>query len=272
MGLSSSRDQSRRPFRRRSAPDLIERIPPQSSPSSSIDQQQKSTEDETLVPTVFTWNYGGYSVYVAGAWDNWKSETPMYKNGNEYIALVYIPIGEHQFKFFIDDVWQCAPNMPTRTDEHGNTNNVITVEPKELEFDSNTPLHAGSPPSPLSSYNQSAIPEFSADPPTLPPHLESRVLKPLPDDISPSVRAMKQSAPHDGTPGETRKARPFISHVYIDHLYQEKGAGDDDVHSLSQTTRVGRKVINTVFVTIQGNHKSTGADGNGFAHVGELER
>lgn len=98
------------------------------------------------------------------------------------------------------------------------------------------------------------------------------MLKPLPDDTSPSVCEMKHSAPHDGTPGEIKKARPFISHVYIDHLYHEKGARDDGVHSLSQTTRVRGKIINTVFVTSQGNHKRTGADGNGFAHVGALER
>lgn len=196
----------------------------------------------------------------------------MYKNGTEYMALIYVPVGEHQFKFFVDDVWQCAPNLPTHTDEHGNTNNLITIEPQESEYDTITPLHDTSPPSPLSSYDQNPTAEFSVDPPVLPPHLESRMLKPLPDDICPSVQEMKRSAPHDGTPGGVRKARPFISHVYIDHLYQEKEVREDDVHSLSQTTRVGEKIINTVFVTIRGDHKIAHADGNGFARVVELER
>lgn len=182
----------------------------------------------------------------------------MYKSGNEFIALIYVTVGEYQFKYYVDDNWQCAPNLPTRTDETGNTNNVVTIREDELEFDSAVGLHdEKAPRSPITSYTQNSIAAFSSDPPTLPPHLEMRALKPLPDDICPQI----------ARPDGARRARgPFTSHVYIDHLYRSKRERDDDVMLLSQTSRVGGILVNTVFVTTRTRSTIADGNGNGFAH------
>lgn len=277
MGITPSRAPSTPP-RRSSAPDLesptqASKPPPPITPPSLRHPSQppnpsnplslaSASEDDTLVPTVFTWNYGGHSVFITGAWDNWQAKTPMYKNGNEFLALIYVPVGEHQFKFFVDDNWQCAPNIETRTDEHGNTNNFVYIVARDPEFDCAAPLHANDPPSPLSSYDQMSAADFPVEPPVLPPHLEMRALKPLPDDISPAVTAGRV---------ERNGTRAFTSHVYLDHLYTGQDAdvpaiGQEDVRSLSQTTRVGRKLVHTVFVTRAARTLESHPDGNGYAH------
>lgn len=210
-------------------------------------------------------------MHVAGAWDGWATKTALYKNGAEFIALLYVPVGEFQCKYFVDDNWQCAPDLPTRTDENGNTNNIVTITKSTPEFDSAAPLDERKPLSPVTSYRQNAAADLAAaDPPVMPPHLEARSLKPLPEDVSSSVGASapRNSAPHDGAPGAGGTVkRPFFSHVYIDHLYQAKlDPEDDDVRSLSQSIRVGNKVINTVFVTTRLPRTEPRTDENGFAH------
>lgn len=220
---------------------------------------------------IFSWNYGGQAVYIAGAWDGWAAKTALYKNGAEFIALLYIPVGEFQCKYFVDDNWQCAPDLPTRIDENGNTNNIVIIDNNTPEFDSAAPLNERKPLSPVTSYTQNPSADLTAaDPPVMPPHLEARSLKPLPDDVSPSVRASVQrnSAPHDGAPGERPAVkRPFFSHVYIDHLYQANmDPEDNDVQSLSQSTRFGNKVINTVFITTRLPRTEPRTAGNGFVH------
>lgn len=237
-------------------------------------------EDDYVVPSVFTWTSGGQDVSVAGAWDDWACKTPMYKNGNNHIALIYIPCGHYQFKYYVDENWQCAPNLPTRTDEHGNTNNIVDI-PTQIEFDTSSAIDDPGPPSPISTYDQASMAEYSTDPPYLPPHLEARSLKPLPEDISPYIAAMSKPSSAPSTPLTPRPSlpgapppftagtsyRPFFSHVFIDHLYHaQPNVFDDDVQCLSQTSRVRGKVINTVFVTRRSKQQPDRPVENGFGH------
>ena len=253
---------------------------PNGSPSSS------SKQDGFLVAKVFTWNFGGTSVYIAGAWDQWTTRTPMYKNGTEHIALLYVPCGEFQFKYLVDDTWQCAPDLPTRVDEHGNTNNIIQIETPAPDFDVVGLIHQPPPLSPLSSYDQGANGEFTIDPPTIPPHLEACTLKPLPDDICPGVgNAITSSTNsdsisnpnsivnHDHTSNVTHtsstRERPFFSHVFIDHLYLEKGPGlaaEHDVRCFSQISRISGKVVNTVLVMKKIPRDGSNMESNGYNH------
>lgn len=238
--------------------------PPRRRPRDPASSQNTPHDDDydrdTLIPTVFHWKFPGTLVYVAGAWDGWRRKAALYRNGREHLALLYLPMGEFQCKFFVDDNWQCAPDLPTRTDEYGNTNNIIKVTNKEPHFDSSAPLLENKPPSPLSSYKQNACADFPSDPPVLPPHLQARTYTILPqEDIPPELpysddppepEIPRNSAPHDGAPGSTMADNPFFSHVYVNHLYYGRAEQEDeDVQSLSQTTRIGNKVINTVLVT-----------------------
>lgn len=139
--------------------------------SRSYAAMRPESEQPDVVPVVFTWNFGGARVFVVGAWDGWGERTQMSRDGSTFIAVLYLPCGQtFQFKYFVDDNWQCNPSLPTQTDSQGNTNNVVDVTHPELEFDSATVLTSCSPPSPLSSYCQSVIEadETFADPIALP--------------------------------------------------------------------------------------------------------
>ncbi|PXF41513.1 SNF1-related protein kinase regulatory subunit beta-2 [Gracilariopsis chorda] len=221
-------------------------------PAAATDAQpEEEPRDDDLVPTMFHWSFGGRHVFVAGAWDDWKLKTPMSKNGQHHMALVYIPCGQFQFKYFVDNTWQCAPNLPTTTDAHGNNNNLITILPVDPQFDVSTPLTEHPPSSPTSSYDQSTLnSSLSTDPPLLPPFLEHRCLKPLPDDISPKVAPLSPHAPSVITKHhpQHRSSRPFFSHVSVDHLYVARSS-NPSLRSFSHTSRHYGKLINTVFVT-----------------------
>lgn len=171
------------------------------------------------------------------------------------IALIYLPVGEYQFKYLVDDLWRCAPDVETRTDAEGNTNNVVTVVEREREFDSGSPLRGGEQ-SPRESYDQGSSGEFASDPPLLPMQLEERWLKEMPGE---------------GV-GGSRRTKRFRSHVFIDHLYREKvsdhnegNTTEQQLVSFSQSSRVGDKVVDTVFITVNERRSDHRSQPNGFA-------
>lgn len=189
---------------------------------------------------------------------------------DEYIALLYIPSGKHHFRYCVDGSWHCDPALPSCLDENGNKYSIIDIIGEEPVFDTMEPLILEEPLSPISSYDQSERTDFNQPIREIPSVLELQSLKSLPDDISPEVTALRSQftnckhktidnehvlsqLDNDIPPGRTENSR-FFSHVFLNHLYQaevNKEEDDDDgqVLYLSQTTRVGEKVVNTVFVT-----------------------
>lgn len=242
--------------------------PASSSPSVLPPPLSLTSDDDSAVALPLCWTHGGNQVFVVGSWDSWVRRIPLHAYGNEHTALLYLPEGDFQFKFLVDDVWRCEPDIPTLIDAEGHENNYVSIRRSTPEFDTHVPLHASGPPSPLSSYDQQRCTDFSTDPPPLPQFLETRVLKPLPDDISPLVSASasvsarlvrhtlssRPASPRPSAPGMNLSTsfpmlrRPFFSHIFVDHLYETRNSQDDEVLSLSQTSRFGVKVINTVFV------------------------
>lgn len=82
--------------------------------TASASHHNEEMDDDYLMPSVFTWNFGGKHVYITGAWDGWTEKTPMHKNGAEYTAVIYVPRGEYQFKYFVDDNWYVCTVHTTR--------------------------------------------------------------------------------------------------------------------------------------------------------------
>ncbi|KAI0560794.1 AMP-activated protein kinase beta subunit [Gracilaria domingensis] len=228
------------------------------SASAATTASDDAFDEDDLVPTMFHWNFGGCEVFVAGDWDGWATKAPMSKNGQQHIALVYIPCGQHQFKYYVDHTWQCAPNLPTCTDSLGNKNNLVTVSRPNPQFDLTSPLSDSPPLSPVSSYNQTATGDLPNDAPLLPPFLEARYLKPLQEDMSPDIAVAAQNAARtwcdSKQPLSKRSLRPFFSHVTVDHLYVARSLESDPVRSFSHNARHYGKIINTVFVTSAEQH------------------
>ena len=51
----------------------------------------------------------------------------MVKSQKDFVALIDLPVGEHQYKFVVDDEWVLDTNQPTVKDKDGMKNNVIKV-------------------------------------------------------------------------------------------------------------------------------------------------
>lgn len=129
---------------------------------------------------------GGKEVYLSGSFNNW-SKLPLTRSHNNFVAILDLPEGEHQYKFFVDGQWTHDPSEPVVTSQLGTVNNVIQVKKTDFEvFDalmvdsqkcSDVSELSSSPPGPYHQEPYISKPEerFKA-PPILPPHLLQVIL------------------------------------------------------------------------------------------------
>uniref|UniRef100_A0A3Q2LL18 5'-AMP-activated protein kinase subunit beta-1 n=2 Tax=Equus caballus TaxID=9796 RepID=A0A3Q2LL18_HORSE len=137
-------------------------------------------------PTVFRWTGGGKEVYLSGSFNNW-SKLPLTRSHNNFVAILDLPEGEHQYKFLVDGQWTHDPSEPIVTSQLGTVNNIIQVKKTDFEvFDalmvdsqkcSDVSELSSSPPGPYHQEPYVSKPEerFKA-PPILPPHLLQVIL------------------------------------------------------------------------------------------------
>lgn len=58
-----------------------------------------------VLPTVFKWDGGGKDVYISGTFSDWKA-LPMVKSHGDFVTIIDLPEGEHQYKFCVDGEWR----------------------------------------------------------------------------------------------------------------------------------------------------------------------
>lgn len=58
-----------------------------------------------VLPTVFKWDGGGKDVYISGTFSNWNP-LPMVKSHGDFVTIIDLPEGEHQYKFCVDGEWK----------------------------------------------------------------------------------------------------------------------------------------------------------------------
>jgi 5'-AMP-activated protein kinase regulatory beta subunit len=214
--------------------------------ASTVSEGTKISPNQTpskILPTVFKWDGGGKQVFISGTFSDWKT-IPMVKrfglySHGDFVTIVDLPEGEHQYKFYIDGEWKHDPNEPTKESDIGSKNNVITVKKTDFEvFDAlamdsitskNDAQHvSGSPPG--SDYAQE-IPTYkpwekTTGPPILPPHLLQVILnKDTPLSCEPTLL-------------------PEPNHVMLNHLYAL--SIKDGVMVLSATHRYRKKYVTTL--------------------------
>lgn len=49
-------------------------------------------------------------VYISGTFTDWKT-IPMVKSHGDFVTIIDLPEGEHQFKYFVDGEWRHDPAM-----------------------------------------------------------------------------------------------------------------------------------------------------------------
>ncbi|MEE6515814.1 hypothetical protein FKM82_024887 [Ascaphus truei] len=84
-------------------------------------------------PTVIRWSEGGRDVFISGSFNNWSTKIPLIKSHNDFVAILDLPEGEHQYKFFVDGQWVHDPSEPVVTSQLGTINNLIHVKKSDFE-------------------------------------------------------------------------------------------------------------------------------------------
>nr|XP_002129192.1 5'-AMP-activated protein kinase subunit beta-1 [Ciona intestinalis] len=190
------------------------------------------------IPAVIRWKGGGKDIYISGSYDNWQNKLRLNRSHDDFVAIVDLPVGEHEYKFFVDGDWKIDPNEPSKENKMGTLNNVLTVKPSDFEvfealaYDSSAPeVIKEFSTSPNESYTQdvprSLLEDSSLHPPTLPPHLLNKVL--LNQDIDMSYEP---------------SLLPEPPHVTLNHMYAL--SIKDGVMALSATHRYKKKFVTTL--------------------------
>jgi hypothetical protein len=85
---------------------------PGTRPRSNTVSEGTTTKisDRKVLPTVFKWEGGGKQVYISGTFNDWKT-LPMVKSHGDFVTIIDLPEGEHQYKFFVDGEWRHDPGL-----------------------------------------------------------------------------------------------------------------------------------------------------------------
>lgn len=71
-------------------------------------------------------------VRLAGTFNNWNTATHRltWKNGiRKHTTTILLPVGRHEYKFVVDNAWQCDPACPDRApNQQGTLNSVIEIK------------------------------------------------------------------------------------------------------------------------------------------------
>ncbi|CAF5128610.1 unnamed protein product, partial [Rotaria socialis] len=52
---------------------------------------------------------------------------------NDFVAILELPEGEHEYKFQIDGRWEYDINEPSKDDDRNGRNNIVTVKKSDFE-------------------------------------------------------------------------------------------------------------------------------------------
>ncbi|RMZ98038.1 5 -AMP-activated kinase subunit beta-2 [Brachionus plicatilis] len=210
---------------------------------------QNHTRNESAnkkLPVVFKYS-GKFAkdVYLIGTFTGWKEKLQMIKSDGDYMLIVELPEGEHQYKFVVDGKWEYDANQASIDDNFNGKNNIVTVRKTDfevmdaLEIDSIAPIGQKSnqsnddlSKSPPGEYTDElpvrGLHSMSIDkPPYLPPQLLNIVL-----NKDTSARCEPALLPEP-------------NHVMLKHLYALSIR--DGVMVLSSTYRFKQKFVTTCF-------------------------
>lgn len=89
------------------------------------------------IPVVFRYAIGQHKtikeVYLIGTFTSWKDKVPMAKSDGEFVTIVDLPEGEHQYKFVVDGKWEHDTNQAMIDDNFNGKNNIVTVKKSDFE-------------------------------------------------------------------------------------------------------------------------------------------
>uniref|UniRef100_A0A1B6C9V7 5'-AMP-activated protein kinase subunit beta-1 n=1 Tax=Clastoptera arizonana TaxID=38151 RepID=A0A1B6C9V7_9HEMI len=198
--------------------------------SATMSDSSKSGVTDKALPTVFKWEGGGRNVLISGTFSNWKT-LPMVKSHGDFVTIIDLPEGEHQYKFYVDGEWRHDPGSRIVDNGMGSKNNLVTVKKTDFEVFQALAMDSESVSSNQQREYSQEIPsnrpwEKPTGPPILPPHLLQVILnKDTPLSCEPTLL-------------------PEPNHVMLNHLYAL--SIKDGVMVLSATHRYRKKYVTTL--------------------------
>ncbi|KAI5642669.1 glycogen recognition site of AMP-activated protein kinase domain-containing protein [Phthorimaea operculella] len=192
--------------------------------------RKTSCDESKVLPTVFKWEGGGKQVYISGTFTDWKT-IPMVKSHGDFVTIIDLPEGEHQYKYFVDGEWRHDPTVKVVDNGMGSKNNLVSVKMSDFEVfqalaKDSEGIHSGAQTEYSQEIPQSKPWEKVSGPPILPPHLLQVILnKDTPLSCEPTLL-------------------PEPNHVMLNHLYAL--SIKDGVMVLSATHRYRKKYVTTL--------------------------
>lgn len=193
-------------------------------------EAEEAYDSKPALPTVLRWDGGGKQVLISGTFTNWKT-LPMVRSHGNFVTIIDLPEGDHQYKFCVDGEWKHDPKLKSIDDPSGVKNNLVSVRQSDFEVfqalakDSENVVNYAE-----KEYSQE-VPQAKpwekvSGPPVLPPHLLQVILnKDTPVSCEPTLL-------------------PEPNHVMLNHLYAL--SIKDGVMVLSATHRYRKKYVTTL--------------------------
>ena len=75
---------------------------------------------EKVLPTIFKFQGTGKDVFVCGTFNDWQ-KLRMNKSAKDFVAIVELAEGNHEYKFMVDGEWVNDPNSPVIETTPGKT-------------------------------------------------------------------------------------------------------------------------------------------------------
>ncbi|XP_077301836.1 5'-AMP-activated protein kinase subunit beta-1 [Arctopsyche grandis] len=199
-------------------------------PRSNTVSEGSGGEARRMLPTVFKWEGGGKQVYISGTFTEWKT-LPMVKSHGDFVTIIDLPEGEHQYKFYVDGEWKHDPDLKLIDNGMGSKNNLVSVKNSDFEVfqalaKDNESVHGIDSKEYSQEVPQTKPWDKVTGPPILPPHLLQVILnKDTPLSCEPTLL-------------------PEPNHVMLNHLYAL--SIKDGVMVLSATHRYRKKYVTTL--------------------------
>lgn len=224
--------------------------------ASSVENDPEVSREKGL-PTIFKYQGQGKEVYVCGTFNDWQ-KLRMNRSAKDFVAIVELAEGNHEYKFNVDGEWINDPNSPVVETSQGFKNNVIKVQKADfdafeaLDMDSAAVAKAAAHKrlqmnsaagASCHNFSQEIPPtglfENRTGPPILPPHLLQVILnKDTPMSCEPTLL-------------------PEPNRVMLNHLYAL--SIKDGVMVLSSTQRFRKKYVTTLLYKPMGVRKAEGS-------------
>ncbi|KAI4463654.1 amp-activated protein kinase beta subunit [Holotrichia oblita] len=156
---------------------------------------------------------------------------PMVKSHGDFVTIIDLPEGSHQYKFFVDGEWRNDPSTNIVESDAGTKNNIVVVKKSDFEVFQALAKDSENAQGDIQEEYSQIIPpskpwEKASGPPILPPHLLQVILnKDTPLSCEPTLL-------------------PEPNHVMLNHLYAL--SIKEGVMVLSATHRYRKKYVTTL--------------------------